>query len=256
MQRARRLASVAVIASLAVTGLAACRSEPDVAAYLPNDTVTMDEVSAIYDDAQAKLSQAGPAASPSAAPSPSAAASPAGPPKMPITRQDIVNALISQAVLTEVSKQHNQSLPAQLPTDQVARSVGLPPTAQYVKTFTEVQVMVVQLNQSAQGVDLTPADLKDVYEKLVAAGGVPPQLDLQKFITGLPDQGRTTLSKAFSVRRDVEAQAAKMHLRVNPRYEPAEISVLTDQDAQGKPLALVTVPVTNSDGTLPVTDAG
>ena len=33
MQRVRRLASVAVVATLAVTGLSACRSAPDVAVY-------------------------------------------------------------------------------------------------------------------------------------------------------------------------------------------------------------------------------
>ena len=59
MQRARRLASVAVIATLGVTGLSACRSAPDVAVYFGSASeISVAEVQRVFDDARTKFDAA------------------------------------------------------------------------------------------------------------------------------------------------------------------------------------------------------
>ena len=58
MQRARRLASIAVVAVLAVTGLSACRNQPGTAAQFGGTTITQADVDKVYTDAQDKLTKA------------------------------------------------------------------------------------------------------------------------------------------------------------------------------------------------------
>ena len=82
MQRARRLASMVVVASLTVAGLSACRTEPSVAAYVGDSgRVTEKRVQQVWDDAQTALTDAG---------------APGG---VPISRGDIVKTLVSADVI-------------------------------------------------------------------------------------------------------------------------------------------------------------
>jgi hypothetical protein len=52
MERVRRLATVALTAAVAVAGLAGCRSAPSVAAYVGQNQISEDRVSAVYEEAR------------------------------------------------------------------------------------------------------------------------------------------------------------------------------------------------------------
>src|SRR5688572_7651854 len=120
MQRARRLASVAVVASLAVAGLSACRSEPSVAAYVGAGKVTETRVQEVWDEAREAVT-ADAATRPQ--PSPSASAEPDA---MPITRSDVVRTLVAVEVLAEVAKRENVTLPADLSLADYATALRVP----------------------------------------------------------------------------------------------------------------------------------
>src|SRR3982751_447341 len=104
MHLVRRLAPVAVAATVAVAGLAGCRSAPSVAAYVGQDRISEDRVSAVYDEAQDN------------------AVTPAGGQQAPpaIKRQDVVDTLVGLEVLREVARQRGVS-PTALNDNQVAQ---------------------------------------------------------------------------------------------------------------------------------------
>ena len=114
MQRARRLASVAVVASLAVAGLSACRSEPSVAAYAGGAKITEERVQDVWDDAREAFA---------AAPAPAADAAQAAPATLSVTRADVVRILLSVKVLAEVAKRESLSLPADLSVPDYAAAL-------------------------------------------------------------------------------------------------------------------------------------
>ena len=250
MQRARRLASVAVIATLAVTGLSACRSAPDVAVYFGSASeISVAEVQRVFNDARSKFD----AAQPQPAPGDGASAQPPAP-SVPITGPDVVSALVSRDVAVRVAQQRNVSLPADLPLDEVAQSVGVPPDSEYVRIYAESRLLFNQLLQSAQPATAGDAELREVFEVFEATGAMQPGLTFEQFKGSVSPQAIETLGRATSVRKDVQAQLDQLNVRVNPRYEPAEIAVYSEPGPDNKPLSLVSVPLADTD-TSPVTDA-
>jgi hypothetical protein len=249
MQRARRLASVAVITTLAVTGLSACRSAPDVAVYFGSvSEISVAEVQRVFNDAKSKLTaaQGDPAAR-------AGSSEPAQAPSVPITGPDVVSALVSRDVATRVAQQRNVSLPADLPLDEVAQSVGLPPDSEYVRIYAESRILFNLLLQGAQPAQAGDAELREVFEVFEATGAMQPGLTFEQFKGSVSPQAIETLGRATTVRKDVEAQLDQLNVRVNPRYEPAAIAIYSEPGPDNKPLSLVSVPLADAD-TSPVTD--
>ncbi|HCT81584.1 MAG TPA: hypothetical protein DGT23_34420, partial [Micromonosporaceae bacterium] len=90
-----RVRVLVFVGALAVAGLAGCRSEPGVAAYVGDTTITEDRVTQVYDDAQAKLDEAvrrraDEQAAAAGQPAPTALPEV----KLPITRKDVLSALV------------------------------------------------------------------------------------------------------------------------------------------------------------------
>jgi len=220
MQRARRLASVAVVAALAVTALSACRSDPEVAAYVGAQRITEDRVSQVLADAKSKVAGTAQAA--------------------PITRQDVLTTLVGLDVMQEIAKQRNLS-PTTVPVDQVAQSLGLRADSTYVALFTEYRGLLSAISTGAKPATPTQADLRDVYNKLTAAGGNPQNQTFQQFTTGISAQDQQTLQQNIGLRNDLEAQIAKLKTVINPRYTAPELPLVSLQDAQGKQVPLVTL---------------
>jgi hypothetical protein len=238
MPRARRLASTAVVALLAVTGLSACRSAPDVAVYIGNTkAVTEDEVQRIWDDTTAKLvtnPQTGRAV-------------------MPITRQDIVNTLAGLDVLGRVVQQRGLSA-ANVPVEGIAQSLGLSPDATFAADFARYEGLVGAIAAKSQPTQPTPADVRSVYDRLRAAGGLSSDVTFEQFAGGLSQQGRQTLQGSFGMRRDLQPEVEKMNVRANPRYGATEVIVYAEPSQEGRLTTLVGVPLSRSDASAPVTD--
>jgi hypothetical protein len=250
MQRARRLASVAVVASLALGGLSACRTEPGVAAYLAAGNITTAQVKRVLDDTRDKL------AAQKKAPDPAAQAGASAPAtaNVPISGPDVVNTLISHQVLMRLAQRANAQLPNPLPLAQYAQRLGLPADATYVKLYTEVQGLLFVLNQKVQGVAPTDADYREIYDHLVAQKAIEPGTDFAQFTAGIPANVKQSLGQSVAVRNMVREDVAQQHVKVNPRYEPAEIDVYTERTDSGQDLKLLVVPLSQADSA-PVTNA-
>ena len=252
MQRVRRLASVAVVAAVAVTGLSACRSQPDVAAYLAAGNISVARVQQVYDDARNKQTAADATTQPAPAPSESAGSS-----TLPLTGAEVLDTLVSHQVLMTLAQRHNVQIPSPLPLAEYAKLLHLPANSQYVKLYVEVQGLQYALNKGGQGGPLTDADISDVYQRAKAQKAVDPSATLQQFAASLSDDVKKVLGTAVAIKNEVRTEVAQQHLRINPRYQAFDIPVLTQLDQQsGAVLVLVAQPVGNSKASVPVTDVG
>jgi len=247
MQRARRLASVAVVAAVAVTGLSACRSQPDVAAYLAAGDISVARVQQVYNDARNKQS------APAATPSPGETAAPAA---LPLTQANVLDTLVSHQVLMTLAQRHNVQIPSPLPIDDIAGLLHLSKNAEYVKLYGEVVLLQSALNKAGQGGSLADADIAEIYQRLKALKAVDPTSTLASFTAGLPAEAKKQLGIAVALRNEVRDEVAKEHFRLNPRYPAFEIPVLTNIDQQGAVLVLVAQPVGDRNASVPVTDVG
>ena len=173
---------------------------------------------------------------------------------MPITNRDVLNTMVSREVLGEVAKTKNVTVPADLPLAEYAQRIGLPADSTFVRTYVEVQGLIFGLTQAVKPATPTDDDVRGVFERLKATGAMQAGLTAEQFSAGISAEARQTLGSAISVRNEVQAQVDKSNVRVNPRFDPAEIDVYSEQGPDGKPLPLVVVDLANSEGSVPVTD--
>ena len=166
---------------------------------------------------------------------------------------DVVSAMISRDVAIRVAKQQNVTLPAQLPLDEVAQSLGLPANAEYVKIYGEGRILFNLLLQGAKPAQAGDAELRHVFEVFQATGAMQPGLTFEQFKGSVSEQAIETLGRATTVRKDVEAQLDQLDVRVNPRFGAAEIAVYSEPGPANKPLSLVSVPLADTDSS-PVID--
>jgi hypothetical protein len=250
MFHARRLASAVAVAAVALTGLSACRSAPDVAAYLAGGNITTAQVQRIYDDAKNKAG--------TATPKPAATADPtATPAAFPLTQGAVLDTLISHDVLARVAQKHSVALPdiaTALP--QYAQLLHLPATAQYVRMYVEVDAYQYVLNQAGTGGNPTAAELQEVFDRLKANKLVDPGTTQAQFLSGLTADAKKTLGSAIATRNEVRDDLAGQHVRLNPRFANFEVPIYTQRDqTTGVAVILVGQPVGNAGSRVPVTDA-
>ncbi|MFI1990182.1 hypothetical protein [Actinoplanes sp. NPDC020271] len=234
MQRSRRLASMAVVASLAVTGLSACRSEPAVAAYIGDTRITEKRVQEVWDDARAALGDAA---------------------AMPITRTDVVNVLVSRNLIERVAQRHNVQLPAGLSYDQFAALVRLPAKTEYVQLYAQYNALQYTVEQSITGTTaLTEDDLKDVYQRLTANNALEPGTTFDAFKGTVPADVTKDLEAAVALRNEVHQVADPLDVTVNPRYQPIELGVYGVQNQQTKAIYQIVAAQVGGNATVPVAD--
>lgn len=257
MQRARRLASIAVIAILTVSGLTACRQQPDVAVYFGDDpTILVSEVQALFDNAQDKLKAVQDAALQQQ--EDAGGAQPSEPPaavQVPITGPDIVGVMVGNDIALRLARAGNVTVPAELPLAEAGQSLGLPADAGYLKLYVENRLLFNQLIQRAKPVEPAEADIRHIYDVFEATGQMDPGLTYEKFKSSVSPQALQTLGSALAVRNEVQAQLDELHVKVNPRYETAQIDIYTENGPDNKPLPLVSVPLADTADAAPVTDA-
>lgn len=219
MQRARRLASIAVIAVLGTTVLSACRSESGVAAYLGDRKITEDEVTSVLDDVRSKV--------PSAEPTPSAAPqADASQVKAP-NRVEVVTTLVMREICLRLAADKGFKPMEQAPLAEVARAMGLPMESRYVRLFSELDACRAGIPVS-QPVAPTQEELMDLVARGRAAGVVPP--DAQDGEAGKQLDG-DVLRRALAMRNVLAEAVGNAGVTVNPRYRPLEYSVLTFSDS-------------------------
>jgi hypothetical protein len=252
MQRARRLATVAVVAAVAVTGLSACRSEPDVAAYTAAGKITVARVQTIYDDARSKHARDVAKAAAQAKQNGLNGTAPAA--KLALTDANVLDTVFSHDVLMRIAAKHNVQIPSPLPLADYANLLKLPADSQYVKLFVEVEGLQYVLNQAVQGGALTAADTKEIFDRIKAQNALQPGETLAQFTASLGDDAKKALGSAVALRDEVKADVAAQHVRLNPRYPAFDVPVLTQRGQDGSALILVAAPVGAKTDTAPVRD--
>jgi len=218
MQRARRLASIAVIAVLGTTVLSACRSDSSVAAYVGDRKITEDEVSKVLDDARSKVPPGGHVAG--ATPQPGTAPG-AGEVKAP-TRSEVVSTLVMREVCTRLAADKGFKPVEQAPADRVAEQLGLPPGSSYVQIFAEVDACKSGI-PAGQPVAPTQQELSDLVAKGRTAGVIPP--DAKDDEAGRQLDGEL-LRGMLATRNTLASAVADFDVVVNPRYRPLSYTVL------------------------------
>ncbi|HZN70947.1 MAG TPA: hypothetical protein VFC00_04580 [Micromonosporaceae bacterium] len=245
----RRLATAAALGVLAVAGLAGCRSEPTVAAYVGDHSYKTEEVERIYDQVRTARSLS---PSPDATPSPGAQPQPAA----PVSRQQVLSALVGRdlAMATAAAKgvEPDAETISQLRTF-LSQQFGIPADTEYIKVFSEYVAHVEALVGQKTATSPSDADLQLVLDRLVQAGLAEPT-SLDEARAGLGANNLGLIARYSEVRNDLAAQASKDNVVINPRYAPAELNVLelTSQDGQRYPL--VTVPLDADTGAPVVVD--
>lgn len=253
MQRARRFASMAVIATLAVSGLSACRQAPDVAVYF-GDTVQVPlaEVTRIYTDAEDRLTAAR-----SAAIEQQQQSEEAVPPlRMPITTADVVGALVGREIGNRLARQKNIQQPTEQDPAPIAQALGLPPEAEFTKLYAENYALYNALMQAAKPVQPTEDDVQAVFDALKKAGSVAPEVTFESFKEGISPQNQELLNVGFAVRDEVRKQLDEVDAAVNPRFAAADVDVVVAQGDNQQLFGLIAVPVADERDTSPVTDLG
>jgi hypothetical protein len=237
MRRARRLVSVAVAASLAVTGLSACRSAPAMAAYVDDVQITETRAQAVYDEVHNAILAAGKDSG-----------------LVDVTRADVVAALVGSELLPPLAKQHDVSLPANAQDKSYPTLLRLPPNTEYTRLYVEASLYADQLLQKVTGGPApTDADLREVYDALIANGANVGSF--AEFKGSLGAGGKQAVQAAVGVRAEIDDAAAKADLRINPRYQPADLPVWHYPAGQNGPLILLMQAPLREDDRAPVSAA-
>jgi hypothetical protein len=223
MPRARRLASLAAVAILGLTGLAACRSAPDVAVYLGDRRVTNDRVDQVVDAAELPAAQR-----PQAAESPAAAGA-----QPTVSRQQVVDLLVSLDLAKRIAKDRNISVDNQVTAEQVASELQIARGSEYATAFADwintAQAIMTRADTSKKPTD---QQILAVYDGLVKARAIDPGLPLDQVKQAFGDARFVTA--ASSLGQQLSAQATASHVTVNPRFLPLAAPMFVT--ANGRPV--------------------
>jgi hypothetical protein len=243
MRRARRLVSVAVVASLAVIGLSACRSTPSVAAYIGAGQIADTRAQAVYAEVHKAILDAGKPAPGELGPA-------------EVTRADVVGVLVGAELLPEMAKEQGVSLPADAQIDKYASALRLPPNTEFTRLYVQESLYANQLMQKATGGPApTEADLREVFNGFVEASGGDIGVTFDQFKGTLNDNGKKAVQEAVSLREEIRGAATKAQVRINPRYGEASVPVLMTPLQSGVFARLMNAPLVSAADAAPVSAA-
>ncbi|AEV81825.1 hypothetical protein ACWT_0811 [Actinoplanes sp. SE50] len=225
---------MAVIASLAVAGLSACRSEPSVAAYVGDTRITEKQVERIADEAQRARAGAG---------------------ATPIPRSEVVRLLVARPLLDQLAARHQVTLPANLPYDQYAKLIGLPADNELLHLIVDNGTLQQAVSQKITGpATLSDDDLRDVYQRPEVQKALPPGTSLEQFRSVLSNADlKAGVQAGIGLRNELAEVAAPLHVTINPRYQPLELVTYTFQPSQTTNIGMVGAPL-GDPAHLPVSD--
>lgn len=215
--RARRLASIVVVACLGLGVLAGCRAESGKAAIIGGTSYTEDQVTEIYDNvAAATPAEPTPSASPAAAPA--------------VSRQKIVDLLVSLELGRRIIEEKKFPAPEQATNPaEIAQALGAPAESEYVKLWAawlDVQNTIVEHTPRA---GLTDEGIMQVYRALVRANAIQAGMNVTQVREAF---GAAIFAEAATiVSTSLGAEAEKADAEINPKYQPigAPLAVNTQQ---------------------------
>ncbi|MFK3981091.1 hypothetical protein ACI2K4_12020 [Micromonospora sp. NPDC050397] len=224
MQRARRLAPIAVVAAVGIIALTGCRAQPGAAAYVGDKQITENQVTEIIDEVRAK-------------PAPAAAAG--APEATPPTRTFVVSILVLDDVCERFTKAENLQAKEEAQVAQVAQQFGIAPETQLAQRTAKLYTCLSAV-PTGEPVMPTPEELLALGKVAKSAGVIEASVSDQ----AAGDQLNGEQLQAALGNRKVLADAVdRFDVTVNPRYRPLEFPILS---FQGGPAA-VSVPLGEHD---------
>jgi hypothetical protein len=229
--RARRLASIVVVACLGLGVLTACQVDSGKAAIIGGTSYTEDQVTEIYENAlQPSTGEPTPSASP-------AAAAPT------VSRQKVVDLLVSLELGKRIVEEKKFPAPEQATNpEEIAAALGAPPQSEYVKLWAawlDVQNTIVE---HTPRVGLTDEGIMQVYESLVRANAIQGGMNITQVREAF---GAAIFAEAATlVSTSLGAEVEKVDAEINPKYQPlgAPLAVNTQQGP-----VFYTLPYVSSD---------
>ncbi|WP_281897242.1 hypothetical protein [Phytohabitans aurantiacus] len=217
--RARRLASIAVVACLGLGVLTGCQVESGKAAIIGGTSFTDDQVTEIYEGAQQASA---------AEPTPSASPGPAAAPL--VSRQKVVDLLVSLELGRRIVEEKKFPAPEQATNpEEIAAALGAPPQSEYVKLWAawlDVQNTIVE---HTPRVGLTDEGIMQVYEALVRSNAIQGGMNITQVREAF---GAAIFAEAATlVSTSLGAEVEKVDAEINPKYQPlgAPLAVNTQQ---------------------------
>ncbi|MEV4757415.1 hypothetical protein AB0J86_20170 [Micromonospora sp. NPDC049559] len=219
MQRARRLASIAVIAALGAVALTGCRSNPSTAAYVAGHSYSQDYVDGIMDEVEPL----------------------ARPEMLAGIRQDVVRMLVVRDVARGYAERHNISVPS-VDANAFAQENNLPPNLQYTEVVAGYEGVLRAIQQSAASVAPSEADQREVFAH-ITVGGRPVSGSFEDVREFLNEQ---QIGRAVGLRNALREAIEQADVTVNPRYGDLvfQVPVSIQQQAQ----SWLGVPLGDDDG--------
>jgi hypothetical protein len=207
MQRARRVALLALLAVLGGLALAGCRAEPAVAVYVGKAKYTHAYVDRV-------VNEIGPTRHPAVV----------------VNRQWVVRLLVTRDLAKQLAAEKSLTVE---PADAAVFSdvLKLPAGSEFAKLWADVYAL-----QRAVGATVTPApvaddDLLRYYRAGVAAGVYPAGVSDDAVRTNL---NNSTVLGRLGLRNLLVEAAARQHVTVNPRFAPLAMPLLLQDSGSGQ----------------------
>jgi hypothetical protein len=249
----RRLSAVAVAGALAVAGLAGCRSDPGVAAYVGSTQITETQVDKIAEETETLVAQHNEARNAlseekrATLPDDDRLSYDAVAP----TRERIVSTLIFGEVCRQMRQEGGKSAPPAEETaaKQVAHAESLPEDAPFVQDRVEYYSCLSSLSGEAPPVTPTAEQLRELYDRGVAAKVFEAAQPFEQVAAQLA--ANEQVRGAFGARQVLVAAVEGHDVTVNPRYRPLELPILIFSQND----TAVSVPLSPVDADPAVADA-
>jgi hypothetical protein len=234
MQRARRLALLAVLALTGTLALTGCRSQPGTAIYIGSATYSQKYVDGLSDQLQ----------------------------KLPgFTRGDGRKNVTQWLVVRDLGKRmvadnrwpapqiDEQGATTQIQDALQAGGQGaargsVDSVRPLIQLYAQYEAYRGAVQQHVTLVEATDADYADLYQRAKSAGLVDPGMDATTYRQSLGPQNDQLFRANLGLRKLFSDAVKKADVSINPKYAPAELPLLHDQQNH----ALVVVPLNSKAG--------
>lgn len=231
MQRARRLALVAVLAVVGTFALAGCRSQPGTAIYIGSTTYSQRYVDDLADQLQKMPSIS------------------RGDSRQTIAQwlieRDLGKRLVADKQWQEPAVDENRAASTiENGLQQAGSQASVESLRPLIKLYAQYEAYRGAVQQHITPQQVPDAEYADLYQRARAAGQVPANVDVATYTQNVRQQNEQLLQTVLGM-RTLYADAAKaVKVSLNPKYGPAELVLLSDQQNN----AMIVLPLDNHAG--------
>lgn len=194
--RARRVVGVVAVAGVGLAGLAGCRSDPDVAAYVADKRITTAEVTRVADEYVGALPQEA---------------------RSEVDRGELRNQVLRMMVVGDAVARYNQAHQVkvtEVPLDQFAQAQKLPRDIALTPLFARFLSGQEALRATLRPVAATEADRQEAFRNTTIQGR-PLSVGYDEVKGSFTD---ASLGEALAMRDALTTALDEADVTVNPRF--------------------------------------